>query len=88
MRNSYKREKAIREAIETIEKLPAHKKKNGDYYVKVMKSITKNGDAFIDEEIQRTQKLILGSVTLNKKDELTKKRNILQQFSKHRRDEL
>ena len=88
MRNTNKRSKAIREAVENVEKLPAYKKRNGDYYVKVMEEIHTNGDAFLVDEIHRTQKLIFGSISLNKKDELTTRRNILQQFNKNRRDEL
>ena len=88
MRNSHKREKAIRETIEAVQKLPPYKKPIGDYYVKVMRKIMNDGEDFVADEISRLQKLIFGSVSLNIKDEMTKRRNILHHFNKYRRDEL
>jgi len=88
MRNSHRREKAIIETIEAVQKFPPYKKPIGDYYVKVMRKILNEGDDFVVEEITRLQKLIFGSVSLNLKDELTKRRNILRHFSNYRRDEL
>ena len=88
MRNSQRREKAIRETIEAVQKLPPYKKPVGDYYVKVMRKIMNEGDGFVAEEIARLQKLIFGSVSLNLKDEMTKRRNILRHFNNYRRDEL
>eukprot|EP00112_Aurelia_sp_Birch-Aquarium-sp1_P002244 Seg1244.1 transcript_id=Seg1244.1/GoldUCD/mRNA.D3Y31 product="Protein disulfide isomerase-like 2-2" protein_id=Seg1244.1/GoldUCD/D3Y31 len=88
MRNLNRREKAIMETIQTVQKLPSYKKRIGDYYVKVMRKIATDGEDFLLEEIERTQKLIFGSTSLNNKDELTKRRNILRQFNNHKRDEL
>ena len=76
------------ETIQTVQKLPPYKKRIGDYYVKVMRKIATDGEEFLSEEIERMQKLIFGSTSLNNKDELTKRRNILRQFNNHKRDEL
>lgn len=88
MRNSNRREKAIRETIEAVQRLPTYRKSTGDYYVKIMKKIVNDGDDFVADEISRLQKLIFGSVSLTLKDEMTKRRNILHHFSNYRRDEL
>ena len=88
MRNSNRREKAIRETIEAVQKLPPYRKSVGDYYVKVMKKIMNEGDDFVTEEIARMQKLIFGSASFSLKDEMTKRRNILRHFNNNRRDEL
>eukprot|EP00795_Rhopilema_esculentum_P016709 gene16709-8159_t len=88
MRNSNRREKAIRESVEIVQKLPPYKKAIGDYYIKIMQKIARNGEDFLLDEITRTQKLIFGSVAFNIKDDLTKRRNILHHFSNYRRDEL
>ena len=58
------------------------------YYVKVMRDIQSEGEQYLDLEIERINKLFLSDLHLDKRDELTKKKNVLQYFRINRRDEL
>ena len=53
-----------------------------------MHSIVKEGEVYIDNEIERIEKLLLNVMSSSNQDELNKKRNVLQQFRYHRKDEL
>ena len=88
MRNARNRERTLKEAVEKVHKLPAVRRRQADYYIKVMEKIIKDGIHFLDDEISRLQKLIIGEVSLDKKDEFAKRRNILKQFRRNLRDEL
>lgn len=57
-------------------------KKSGDYYVKVMKKITDKGDGYVATEIARLEKILSGSMTGDKRDQMFKRKNILNVFNK------
>ena len=55
-----------------------------DQYVEIMREVVKKGDGFLDNEVEKIDKILL-----SKNDEkLSKKRNIFQHFRSFRRDEL
>jgi len=57
-------------------------KKAGAYYVKVMKKITEKGDAYVATEIARLEKILSGQMTGDKRDQMFKRKNILNVFAK------
>ncbi|XP_062500839.1 uncharacterized protein LOC134178068 [Corticium candelabrum] len=56
-------------------------KQDATYYVKVMKKIQEKGTEFVTSEVSRIERLLGGSVSANKADEFTKRKNVLNQFS-------
>lgn len=60
---------------------PDHKK-SGEYYIKAMKKIQAKGDSYITSEVSRLERMLAGSMTAEKKDNMFKRKNILSQFAK------
>jgi len=75
------RETAIAD-IEKAEKTDADHKKSGEYYVKAMKKIMDKGDSYIQTEISRLEKILAGHMTSDKRDQMFKRKNILNVFKK------
>lgn len=86
--NENRRESMIRETVLKIQTLKPAQRYTADFYVKTMRQVLKEGDAFLDREIERFEKLSLKKMLPKDLDESNKKRNILQHFRFHRRDEL
>jgi len=82
--NSKEQERIIRETVLKINILPPAKRFTADYYVEIMRSVLKQGEGFLDEEITRIDKMLLAEMLEKHKDEMTEKRNILQHFRLHR----
>lgn len=79
------RKEILREAqglVGRIEKL--EERKIGEVYVKMMQRMLDKGQAFIDDEIKRLNKLLTGKLSNEKKTDMGYRINILQAF----RDEL
>jgi len=75
------REKAMADIEKTSKSRPDHKKA-GDYYVKVMKKIMDKGEGYIETEISRLEKILSGHMTADKRDQMFKRKNILNVFKK------
>lgn len=60
----------------------ADHKKSGKYYLSVMKKIKSKGIEHIANEISRIEKLLEGHMTADKRDDMFKRRNILNVFQK------
>jgi len=69
----------IEKALETDQ--PDHKKA-GQYYVKVMKKIEDKGEGYIQTEITRLENILSGHMTADKRDQMFKRKNILNVFKK------
>jgi len=69
------------ELVAAVEGKP-EEKKAGDYYVKVMKKITEKGDGYVATEIARLEKILSGHMTGDKRDQMFKRKNILNVFAK------
>lgn len=82
------RDEIINEATLLIETLPLQKHATADYYLKIMRKIHSEGEDFIVKEIHRIEKVLLNLLLEEKRDELQKKRNILEQFRDRLHDEL
>jgi len=61
--------------------LPESDAFSGKVYLKVMSSIKEKGTSFVPTEITRIERLMQGSITGEKADEFTKRKNILNAFS-------
>lgn len=59
----------------------ADKKKSGDYYVKFMKKILEKGDSYVTTEIARLERMLEGAMVADKRDNMFKRKNILNQFA-------
>ncbi|KXJ23781.1 protein disulfide-isomerase like 2-1 [Exaiptasia diaphana] len=81
-----KRESIYEEAKGLVDK--QEDQKMAKYYVKVMEKVTKVGDEFITKETSRMERLLGGQISSAKKDEFTKRTNILGQFAGAKKDEL
>jgi len=57
-------------------------KKAGAYYIKVMKKITEKGDGYVATEIARLEKILSGHMTGDKRDQMFRRKNILNVFKK------
>lgn len=68
---------------------PEHKK-SGKYYLSVMKKIKAKGIEHVANEISRIQRLLDGHMTSDKRDDMFKRRNILNFFQEaiNKKDEL
>jgi len=66
--------------VEKAAEADPEKKKAGEYYVKVMKKIVAKGDSYIQTEISRLEKLLAGHMTSEKRDQMFKRKNILNVF--------
>lgn len=86
--NQNRRNEYMRETILMVQNLSPYKRTSADVYVKIMRQIIQDGDVYLDNEIQRIEKLLLTKMLPEKHNELNKKRNVLRQFNFHRRDEL
>jgi len=75
------REKSMADIEKTSESRPSHKQA-GDYYVKVMKKIMDKGESYIQTEISRLEKILSGHMTADKRDQMFKRKNILNVFKK------
>ena len=62
--------------------------KRADIYVKLMRKVVAAGPGFVAKETQRVKKLLGGKISVEKKEELEEKSNILKSFSVFIRDEL
>ena len=82
--NPKEQERIIRETVLKINILPPAKRFTADYYVEIMRSVLKQGEGFLDQEITRIDKMMLAEMLDKHKDEMTEKRNILQHFRSHR----
>lgn len=75
------RNKIIAQTKEEIKKLEGLEAKNGENYAKIMEIIQKKGKDFVDKEKARISRMLEGSLTRKKADELTIRHNILSAFS-------
>jgi len=75
------RDKAITDIEKTYETRDSHKK-SGEYYVKVMKKIMEKGESYIQTEISRLEKILAGHMKADKRDQMFKRKNILNVFMK------
>jgi len=83
IKNKEKREKLLKEAKEVI-KAGLETPKSTDYantYVKLMEKIMVKGDEFVQKEIQRVENLRKTKVSVDKKESLQKRLNVLQSFA-------
>jgi len=71
----------IGEAQTAVKSLKGEEEKNGKYYVKIMETIKEKGNKFVTEELARLSRLLDGSLSPKKSDELTTRKNILVSFS-------
>lgn len=60
---------------------PDHKK-SGEYYVKFMKKIQDKGESYVTSEVSRLERMLVGSMVAEKRDNMIKRKNILNQFAK------
>jgi len=70
------------ELEKAVEGAPEEDKKAGAYYIKVMKKITEKGDGYVATEIARLEKILSGQMTGDKRDQMFKRKNILNVFNK------
>jgi protein disulfide-isomerase A6 len=56
------------------------KLRKAEIYVKLMKKVIKEGDAFVAYEIDRVGKVLAGKVTPEKKTEMQERLNVLKSF--------
>lgn len=70
------------ELEKAVEGASEEDKKAGAYYIKVMKKITEKGDGYVATEIARLEKILSGQMTGDKRDQMFKRKNILNVFSK------
>jgi protein disulfide-isomerase A6 len=75
------RTSALAKAQSHVASLSGSSKSNGDVYVKLMQAIEKRGKDFVATETERVSRMLDGSLTIQKRDELTIRRNILKAFS-------
>ena len=70
--------KAAETAIST---LAGAAKTHGEIYVKLMRAIEKKGADFVSQESSRVSRMLEGSLTPEKRDELQLRKNILKAFA-------
>jgi protein disulfide-isomerase A6 len=70
----------IKEAETIVKGLPKDKQTSGKYYLKVLESVKSKGKDFVSNEISRLNRMLEGSVSPNKVDEFTIRKNILKSF--------
>jgi protein disulfide-isomerase A6 len=75
------RSTVVKRAEEAAKALTGDDSFAGKVYTKVMSSIVEKGKDFVATEIQRIEKLLKGSISNTKLDELIKRKNILSAFS-------
>lgn len=61
--------------------LPVEQQAAAQVYVKTMERILEKGDVFIQTEQTRVENILKGKLSIDKKQSMEKKRNILQSFS-------
>lgn len=61
--------------------LPEQQRTAAQVYVKTMERILEKGDVFIQTEQTRVENILKGKLSVDKKQSMEKKRNILQSFS-------
>jgi len=71
----------LKKAEAAAKSLPESDSFSGKVYLKVMSSIKEKGTGFVATEITRIERLMQGSITGEKADEFTKRKNILNAFS-------
>jgi protein disulfide-isomerase A6 len=74
-------ESLIKEAEEAAKSLIGEDSTAAKIYLKIMSSIKEKGKEFVATEVARVEKMLKGSVSLNKADEFAKRKNILSAFS-------
>jgi len=73
------REATIADLEKALESQPENQK-SGQYYVKVMKKILDKGESYIQTEISRLEKILAGHMTSDKRDQMFKRKNVLNVF--------
>jgi len=71
----------ISQAESAVKHLPENLKSWGDGYVKMMRAVEKKGSEFVSQETSRINRMLEGSLTPEKRDELSLRKNILKAFS-------
>jgi len=71
----------IQEGEKAVKALSGDEEKNGKFYVKYMETIKERGNNFVADETARLGRLLEGSISPKKSDELTIRKNILAAFS-------
>ena len=56
------------------------KSAKSEIYIKIMKKVISEGDAFVAYEIDRVRKVLAGKLTPDKKEEMEKRLNVLRSF--------
>jgi len=75
------RQEIIKEANTFVKTLSEEAQKLATYYVKVMETISSKGNDFISSEKARINRMMEGSISLKKVDELTLRLNVLNTFA-------
>ena len=84
-----KRAKILQQARDAAAKRSEDKEKErADIYVKYIEKIVEKGDAFIDGELLRVEKLSASKVSDKKKEQLRDRASILTSFQLRQKDEL
>jgi len=73
----------LKEAESLVATLTGKDALNGKVYLKVMSTIVEKGIEFVGTEIARVEKLLKGSLSPAKSDELGQRRNILSSFKQN-----
>eukprot|EP01035_Chromulina_nebulosa_P020039 gene20039-26019_t len=74
-------EKLLNEADKIVTKVPDFEQKDSKYYLKAMKKILSDGIVYIQNELKRLDNVIESDkISDDKKRELARKRNIINQF--------
>jgi protein disulfide-isomerase A6 len=70
----------LKQAEGVVSGLSGQDAQNGKIYTKVMSTIQSKGASFVDSEVARLDRLLDGSITPKKADELSTRKNIVQAF--------
>jgi len=70
----------IKKAESDASHLTGTAKSNADVYIKLMRAIEKKGSDFVQQETSRVSRMLEGSLTPEKRDELQLRKNILKAF--------
>jgi len=62
--------------------------KDAQFYHKIMKKVIEKGDDFIEKETSRLSRMLEGSISADKKDQFTIRRNVLGAFRAAAKEEL
>jgi len=76
------RESLQADAAAVVGRLTGVSKTYGDIFAKLLSLVNKKGKAFVDTELARLDKLLAGSISAAKADDLTLRKNILSTFKK------